>query len=50
MTRGLSKLSRREFAALAAMSLPGAAVEFEYPGDPLVEMPKCLQYCKDALK
>ena len=26
-----------------------ANIEFEYPGDPLVEMPKCLQYCKDAL-
>jgi sugar phosphate isomerase/epimerase len=24
-------------------------VEFEYDGDPLVEVPKCLQYCKDAL-
>lgn len=24
-------------------------IEFEYPGDPLVEMPKCLQYIKDAL-
>jgi sugar phosphate isomerase/epimerase len=26
-----------------------ANIEFEYPGDPLVEVPKCLQYCKDAL-
>ena len=26
-----------------------ANIEFEYPGDPLVEIPKCLQYCKDAL-
>jgi len=26
-----------------------ANVEFEYDGDPLVEIPKCLQYCKDAL-
>jgi sugar phosphate isomerase/epimerase len=24
-------------------------IEFEYPGDPLVELPKCLQFCKDAL-
>jgi sugar phosphate isomerase/epimerase len=24
-------------------------VEFEYDGDPLVEVQKCLQYCKDAL-
>jgi sugar phosphate isomerase/epimerase len=24
-------------------------IEFEYPGDPMVEMPKCLQFCKDAL-
>jgi sugar phosphate isomerase/epimerase len=27
----------------------GANIEFEYNGDPLVEMPKCLQYCRDAL-
>lgn len=26
-----------------------ANIEFEYGGDPLVEVPKCLQYCKDAL-
>jgi len=26
-----------------------ANVEFEYDGDPLVEVAKCLQYCKDAL-
>lgn len=26
-----------------------ANIEFEYQGDPLVEMPKCLQYMKDAL-
>ncbi len=26
-----------------------ANIEFEYPGDPLVEVPKCIQYCKDAL-
>ncbi|MCC7008147.1 MAG: sugar phosphate isomerase/epimerase [Acidobacteria bacterium] len=26
-----------------------ANIEFEYEGDPLVEMPKCLQYMKDAL-
>jgi sugar phosphate isomerase/epimerase len=26
-----------------------ANIEFEYPGDPLVEVPKCLQYVKDAL-
>ena len=26
-----------------------ANIEFEYPGDPLVEIPKCLQFCKDAL-
>ena len=25
-------------------------IEFEYPGDPLVEVPKCLAYVKDALK
>jgi len=24
-------------------------IEFEYPGDPLVEVPKCLQYCREAL-
>jgi sugar phosphate isomerase/epimerase len=27
-----------------------ANIEFEYQGDPMVEIPKCLQYCKDALK
>ena len=26
-----------------------ANIEFEYPGDPLVEVPKCLQFCKTAL-
>ena len=26
-----------------------ANIEFEYPGDPLVEMPKCLQFCRSAL-
>ena len=26
-----------------------ANVEFEYDGDPLVEVPKCLQYCREAL-
>jgi sugar phosphate isomerase/epimerase len=26
-----------------------ANIEFEYAGDPLVEVPKCLQYVKDAL-
>jgi sugar phosphate isomerase/epimerase len=26
-----------------------ANIEFEYQGDPLVELPKCIQYCKDAL-
>jgi sugar phosphate isomerase/epimerase len=26
-----------------------ANIEFEYPGDPLVEVPKCLDYCKQAL-
>lgn len=26
-----------------------ANIEFEYPGDPLVEVPKCFQYCKEAL-
>jgi sugar phosphate isomerase/epimerase len=26
-----------------------ANIEFEYEGDPLVEVPKCVQYCKDAL-
>jgi len=25
-------------------------IEFEYPGEPLVEVPKCLAYVKDALK
>jgi sugar phosphate isomerase/epimerase len=25
-------------------------IEFEYPGDPLVEVPKCLAYVKDSLK
>jgi len=29
-------------------SIP-ANIEFEYDGDPLVEMPKCLQFCRDAL-
>ena len=24
-------------------------IEFEYPGDPLVEVPKCVEYCKKAL-
>jgi sugar phosphate isomerase/epimerase len=24
-------------------------IEFEYPGDPMVEIPKCFQYIKDAL-
>jgi sugar phosphate isomerase/epimerase len=24
-------------------------IEFEYPGDPMVEMPKCFQFIKDAL-
>ena len=24
-------------------------IEFEYPGDPMVEIPKCFQYVKDAL-
>jgi sugar phosphate isomerase/epimerase len=24
-------------------------IEFEYGGDPLVEIPKCLQFCRDAL-
>ena len=24
-------------------------IEFEYAGDPLVEIPKCVQFCKDAL-
>lgn len=28
--------------------IPGN-IEFEYPGDPMVELPKCLQYCKDTL-
>ena len=26
-----------------------ANIEFEYPGDPLVEVPKCFQFCKNAL-
>ncbi len=26
-----------------------ANIEFEYMGDPMVEMPKCIQFCKDAL-
>jgi len=26
-----------------------ANIEFEYTGDPLAEVPKCLQYCKEAL-
>ncbi len=26
-----------------------ANIEFEYPGDPLVEVPKCFEYCKGAL-
>jgi hypothetical protein len=26
-----------------------ANIEFEYPGDPLVEVPKCLEFCKKAL-
>ena len=26
-----------------------ANIEFEYPGDPLVEVPKCLAFCKRAL-
>jgi len=26
-----------------------ASIEFEYPGDPMVEIAKCLQFCKDAL-
>lgn len=28
--------------------IPGN-VEFEYPGDPIVEVGKCLQYCREAL-
>jgi hypothetical protein len=24
-------------------------VEFEYPGDPIVEVGKCLQFCKTTL-
>ena len=28
--------------------IPGN-IEFEYPGDPMVEIPKCVQYAKDAL-
>jgi sugar phosphate isomerase/epimerase len=27
-----------------------ANVEFEYSGDPVTEVAKCLQFCKDALK
>jgi sugar phosphate isomerase/epimerase len=27
-----------------------ANIEFEYRGDPVVEVAKCLQFCKDALK
>jgi len=27
-----------------------ANIEFEYPGDPLVEVPKCFQFCKNALR
>jgi sugar phosphate isomerase/epimerase len=26
-----------------------ANIEFEYPGDPLVEVPRCLQFCRQAL-
>jgi sugar phosphate isomerase/epimerase len=26
-----------------------ANIEFEYPGDPLIEVPKCFQFCKKAL-
>jgi len=26
-----------------------ANIEFEYPGDPMVEIPKCLDYCRKAL-
>jgi sugar phosphate isomerase/epimerase len=26
-----------------------ANIEFEYPGDPLIEVPRCLKYCRDAL-
>ena len=26
-----------------------ANIEFEYPGDPLVEVPKCLAFCQRAL-
>ena len=26
-----------------------ANIEFEYPGDPVVEVPKCLAFCKRAL-
>ncbi len=29
--------------------MPGN-IEFEYPGDPIVEVGKCLQYCREALK
>ena len=25
-------------------------IEFEYQGDPMVEIPKCFSYIKDALK
>src|SRR5262249_27455420 len=28
--------------------IPGN-IEFEYAGDPLLEVPKCLQFCRDAL-
>jgi sugar phosphate isomerase/epimerase len=28
--------------------IPGN-IEFEYPGDPMVEIPKCVQFCKDTL-
>jgi sugar phosphate isomerase/epimerase len=28
--------------------MPGN-IEFEYPGDPMVEIPKCVQFCKDTL-
>jgi sugar phosphate isomerase/epimerase len=28
--------------------IPGN-IEFEYPGDPMVEIPKCVQYCKEVL-
>jgi hypothetical protein len=26
-----------------------ANIEFEYPGDPLVEVPRCLEFCREAL-